>query len=46
MASRSRTFDDVISSEELVGWQERYRKVAGFAADDLRKHAGASQAPG
>lgn len=31
--------EDVISRGELVQWQERYRKVAGFAADDLRKPA-------
>jgi 5-methylphenazine-1-carboxylate 1-monooxygenase len=29
--------DDVISRDELAEWQERYRKVAGFAADDLRQ---------
>lgn len=28
---------DVISRDELVDWQERYRKVAGFAASDLRR---------
>jgi 5-methylphenazine-1-carboxylate 1-monooxygenase len=28
--------DDVISPNELVEWQERYRKIAGFAADDLK----------
>ncbi len=27
--------EDVISRDELVQWQERYRKVAGFAAEDL-----------
>ncbi|NRF71870.1 flavin-dependent oxidoreductase [Aquincola sp. S2] len=32
-----RDIADVISRDELVQWQERYRKVAGFAADDLRK---------
>jgi 2-polyprenyl-6-methoxyphenol hydroxylase-like FAD-dependent oxidoreductase len=31
--------EDVISREELVQWQERYRKVAGFAADDLKGRA-------
>ena len=31
--------EDVISREELVAWQERYRKVAGFAADDLKGRA-------
>jgi 2-polyprenyl-6-methoxyphenol hydroxylase-like FAD-dependent oxidoreductase len=30
---------DVISREELVDWQERYRKVAGFSASDLRRPA-------
>jgi 2-polyprenyl-6-methoxyphenol hydroxylase-like FAD-dependent oxidoreductase len=30
---------DVISRDELVEWQERYRKVAGFAASDLRRPA-------
>jgi len=29
----------VISREELVQWQERYRKVAGFAAADLKARA-------
>jgi hypothetical protein len=24
------------SRDELVEWQERYRKVAGFASDDLK----------
>jgi len=33
------SIDDVISRDELVEWQERYRKVAGFAADDLNKPA-------
>jgi 2-polyprenyl-6-methoxyphenol hydroxylase-like FAD-dependent oxidoreductase len=28
--------EDVISQEELVAWQERYRRVAGFKAEDLR----------
>jgi hypothetical protein len=28
--------DDVISRDELVEWQERDRKVAGFASDDLK----------
>lgn len=28
--------EDVISRAELVEWQDRYRKLAGFAADDLR----------
>jgi 2-polyprenyl-6-methoxyphenol hydroxylase-like FAD-dependent oxidoreductase len=27
--------EDVISREELVAWQERYKKVAGFSAADL-----------
>jgi 2-polyprenyl-6-methoxyphenol hydroxylase-like FAD-dependent oxidoreductase len=31
--------EDVISRAELVEWQERYRKVAGFAADDLKGRA-------
>jgi 2-polyprenyl-6-methoxyphenol hydroxylase-like FAD-dependent oxidoreductase len=29
--------EDVISQQELVEWQERYRKVAGFSAQDLKK---------
>jgi hypothetical protein len=29
----------VISREELVGWQERYRNVAGFNADKMRSSA-------
>lgn len=29
--------EDVISHEELVDWQERYKAVAGFAASNLRK---------
>jgi 2-polyprenyl-6-methoxyphenol hydroxylase-like FAD-dependent oxidoreductase len=29
--------DDVISREELVEWQERYKAVAGFAARDLQR---------
>ena len=33
------SIDDVITRAELVEWQERYRKVAGFAADDLNKPA-------
>lgn len=33
------SIDDVMSRDELVQWQERYRKVAGFAADDLRRPA-------
>jgi hypothetical protein len=35
-----KTFDrieDVISHEELVEWQERYKEVAGFAARDLQR---------
>ena len=31
--------DDVISRDELVAWQERYRKVTGFAVDDLKRPA-------
>jgi 2-polyprenyl-6-methoxyphenol hydroxylase-like FAD-dependent oxidoreductase len=31
-----RTGDDVISRDELVEWQERYRKVAGFSSNDLK----------
>ena len=29
--------EDVISHDELVDWQERYKAVAGFAASSLRK---------
>jgi 5-methylphenazine-1-carboxylate 1-monooxygenase len=29
--------EDVISHEELVEWQERYKAVAGFAARDLQR---------
>ena len=29
--------EDVISREELVEWQERYKAVAGFAARDLQR---------
>jgi hypothetical protein len=29
--------EDVISQDELVQWQERYRKVAGFSAQDLKR---------
>jgi 2-polyprenyl-6-methoxyphenol hydroxylase-like FAD-dependent oxidoreductase len=29
--------EDVISTEELVEWQERYKAVAGFAARDLQR---------
>jgi 2-polyprenyl-6-methoxyphenol hydroxylase-like FAD-dependent oxidoreductase len=29
--------EDVISHEELVEWQERYKTVAGFAARDLQR---------
>ncbi len=29
--------EDVISHGELVGWQERYKEVAGFAARDLQR---------
>jgi len=32
-----RNIEDVISREELVQWQERYREIAGFAARDLKK---------
>jgi 2-polyprenyl-6-methoxyphenol hydroxylase-like FAD-dependent oxidoreductase len=32
-----KNIEDVISREELVRWQERYREIAGFAANDLRK---------
>ncbi|MGF6175323.1 flavin-dependent oxidoreductase [Ensifer sp. 4252] len=31
--------DDVISQEELVEWQENYRKLAGFRAQDLKAGA-------
>ncbi|CAO3358524.1 flavin-dependent oxidoreductase, partial [Azospirillum melinis] len=34
--------EDVISTDELAAWQERYRKVAGFSAEDLRKPSTAS----
>jgi 2-polyprenyl-6-methoxyphenol hydroxylase-like FAD-dependent oxidoreductase len=27
--------EDVVSAEELAGWQERYRQIAGFAQPDL-----------
>ena len=29
--------EDVISREELVEWQDRYKKVAGFASGDLQR---------
>ncbi len=29
--------EDVISREELIDWQERYKAVAGFAARDLQR---------
>jgi len=29
--------EDVISVTELAEWQDRYRKVAGFAAKDLKR---------
>jgi len=29
--------EDLVSRAELVEWQERYRKVAGFSAEDLRR---------
>ncbi|MBO9513148.1 MAG: flavin-dependent oxidoreductase [Variovorax sp.] len=29
--------EDVISQDELIDWQERYRKVAGFSADALKR---------
>ncbi|MGO4407082.1 flavin-dependent oxidoreductase [Bosea sp. RAF48] len=29
--------EDVISHDELVAWQERYRKVAGFSTEDMKK---------
>ena len=32
--------DDVISREELIEWQERYKAVAGFAARDLQRPPG------
>ncbi|MBX9842215.1 MAG: flavin-dependent oxidoreductase [Xanthobacteraceae bacterium] len=32
-----KNIEDVISREELVQWQERYREIAGFAARDLKK---------
>jgi 2-polyprenyl-6-methoxyphenol hydroxylase-like FAD-dependent oxidoreductase len=35
-----RHIHDVMSQQELVEWQERYRKVAGFAAADLNRPAG------
>ncbi|SDI55675.1 2-polyprenyl-6-methoxyphenol hydroxylase [Paraburkholderia steynii] len=31
------TIEDVLSKEEFEQWQARYRKVAGFAKEDLRR---------
>lgn len=33
--------EDVISAQELEQWQERYKKVAGFAKDDLSRRVAA-----
>lgn len=40
---RFNSIDDVISREELKGWQDRYRDIAGFAVQNMKSDLGSAQ---